>query len=73
MDALALGDDEGRGRLRKAPVSRQAGFDPGVSEWGNPAGVNAQLLRSEHIGPAERTRGIETSQYPEEEKATAIP
>ena len=39
MDALALGADEGRGRLRKASVSRQAGIDPGMSEWGNPAGV----------------------------------
>jgi hypothetical protein len=31
------------------------------------------VLRSEHIGPVEGTRGIETSQYPEEEKATATP
>ena len=29
--------------------------------------------RSEHIGPVEGTRGIETSQYPEERKATATP
>jgi hypothetical protein len=29
--------------------------------------------RSEHIGPEEGTRGIETSQYPEERKATATP
>jgi len=39
VDALALGADEGRGRLRKASVSCQASFDPGMSEWGNPAGV----------------------------------
>jgi hypothetical protein len=39
MDALALGAEEGRGRLRKAPGSCQASFDPGMSEWGNPAGV----------------------------------
>ena len=31
------------------------------------------VLRSEHIGPAEGTGGIETSQYPEEKKATATP
>ena len=31
------------------------------------------VLRSEHIGPVEGTRGIETSQYPEERKATATP
>src|SRR5437879_11142050 len=28
------------------------------------------VLRSEHIGPVEGTRGIETSQYPEERNAT---
>ena len=31
------------------------------------------LLRREHIAPVEGTRGIETSEYPEEEKATATP
>jgi hypothetical protein len=31
------------------------------------------LPRSEHIGPEEGTGGIETSQYPEERKATATP
>jgi hypothetical protein len=30
-------------------------------------------LRSEHIGPVEGTWETETSQYPEDEKATAIP
>jgi hypothetical protein len=30
-------------------------------------------LRSEHIGPEEGTGGIETSQYPEEEKTTVTP
>ena len=40
---------------------------------GKPVWGNAQSLRSEHIGPVEVTGGIETSQYPEEEKATAIP
>ena len=36
VDALAARGDEGRGRPRKASGSRQTGFDPGVSEWGNP-------------------------------------
>ena len=36
VDALAARGDEGRGRLRKASGSRQTGFDPEVSEWGNP-------------------------------------
>ena len=31
------------------------------------------VLRPEHIGPVEGTGGIETSQYPEEKKATATP
>ena len=37
VDALALGSDEGRGRLRKFSVSCLTSFDPEVSEWGNPA------------------------------------
>ena len=36
VDALALGGDEGRGRLRKASASCLTNFDPGISEWGNP-------------------------------------
>jgi hypothetical protein len=39
VDALAPDADEGRGWLRKATVSRLTGFDPWISEWGNPAGV----------------------------------
>ena len=39
VDALALGADEGRGRLRYAPVSCQASVDPGISELGNQTGV----------------------------------
>ena len=37
VDALAVRGDEGRGSLRKAPVSWQMNFDPEMSEWGNPA------------------------------------
>ena len=33
------GADEGRGTLRKAPVSRVQAQEPEMSEWGNPAGV----------------------------------
>ena len=40
---------------------------------GKPGAGHAVSLRSEHIGPVEETRETETSQYPEEEKATAIP
>ena len=31
------------------------------------------VLRPEHIGPREQTRGSEPSQYPEEKKTTVIP
>ena len=40
---------------------------------GKPGTRHGVSLRSEHIGPVEGTRGIETSQYPEERKATATP
>ena len=40
---------------------------------GEPSRGNARLLWPEHIGPAEATRGTETSKYPEEEKSTEIP
>jgi hypothetical protein len=40
---------------------------------GKPSTRHGVLPRSEHIGPEEGTEGIETSQYLEEEKATATP
>ena len=42
--------------------------DPQMSEWGNPAVAIPSLL----LGGVERTRGTETSQYPQEEKITMI-
>ena len=43
-------------------------FDPGISEWGNPArGDMRHPLMWGH------TRGTETSKYPQEEKITRIP
>ena len=50
VDALASNAEEGRGTLRKAPGSRVQAQYPGISEWGNPPGVNALVLLSEHIG-----------------------
>ena len=68
VDALVSGGDEGRGRLRYAAGSRQTGIDPRISEWGNPPEVMLGYpLRRR------RTGGTETSKYPEEEKAIAIP
>ena len=72
MDALALGAEEGRWRLRKASGSCQPSFDPRISELGN---LSRQYLPfpPEHIGRIKGTRGSETSQYPQEEKTTVIP
>ena len=44
VDALAPRADEGRGRLRKAPGSREQTLYPEISEWGNPAGEIQSLL-----------------------------
>ena len=40
---------------------------------GKPGTRHGVSLRPEYIGPVEGTGGIETSEYPEEEKATATP
>ena len=42
-------------------------LDPGISEWGNPAGGRPDTSQEG------RTRGTETSKYPQEEKTTVIP
>ena len=66
-DALALGGEEGRDKLRKAaprskyPVKR--GCPNGATQEA------AGLLTCPRQGP---TRGTETSQYPEEKKTTVI-
>ena len=73
MDALAPDADEGRGWLRKATGSCLPSFDPWMSEWGNPAPVMGRHSGLNKIGPVEGTGGIETSQYPEEEKTTVTP
>ena len=62
MDALADRTDERRMRLRKASGSRQQGFDPRISEWGNPPPVMGWYRIR-----AEGTQGSETSQYLQEE------
>jgi hypothetical protein len=43
-----------------------------MSEWGNPAGVISCHLLAEFIGQRRRTGGIETSQYPQEQKSNEI-
>ena len=73
VDALAPGADEGRGWLRKATGSCLPSFDPWIIRMGKPGWGNAQSLLPEYIGQREGTGGIETSQYPEEEKTTVTP
>ena len=48
------------------------GYDPEISEWGNPAGVMPSHSRLNQIGRGEGTRGSETSKYPEEKKENSI-
>ena len=48
------------------------GFDPELSEWGNPAGVMPSHPCLNQIGQEEGTRGSETSKYPEEKKENSI-
>ncbi len=62
MDALADGTDERRGGQRYASGSRRAGFDPRVSEWGDPAAV----MGCHRTYGAGGTQGSETSQYLQE-------
>ncbi len=67
-DALALGGEEGRDKLRKAAAS---GKYTVTRRYPNGA---TRRERSRHCADsARRTRGTETSKYPQEEKVTTIP
>ena len=65
---VALGGEEGRDKLRKAAVRGKC-----LVTRGCPNG-ETRRERSRHCGDraAGRTRGTETSQYPQEEKITMI-
>ena len=54
--------------LRKASGKCLTTFDPGISEWGNPALSNNATC---HLWRG-RTRGSETSQYPKEKKTNIV-
>ncbi|GEM_PF-3544408 len=60
-------------RAAKSLGEPQAGFDPGISEWGNPHGVNSMYPILNKIGMEKTTGGTETSKYPEEQKESLIP
>ncbi len=70
---MAWDGDEGRGVAAISLGELLPSFDPGISEWGNPAGVIPRHRRLNQIGRMERTRGTETSKYPQEKKSTEIP
>ena len=65
-----------RRRARQAAISpgeAQTAFDPGIPEWGNPAGVMPCYPHPNEIRCEEATGGTETSKYPEERKSTETP
>ncbi len=65
--------DERRGKLRKASGRSLTFYDPGMSEWGNPAEVRLCHQRNEYIVSLKRTQGSETSQYLKERKSNESP
>src|SRR3954470_6103720 len=70
VDALAPRGDEGRGTLRKARGSREQALSPGSP---NGATHPARGIRRRIHRRRRRTRGTETSQYPEERTSTETP
>ena len=73
MDALALKGDEGRGKLRKAQGSCKLAMILGYPNGETRFRDERNHPESESIGLGRRTRGSETSQYPEEKKSNEIP
>ena len=70
VDALAIRGDEGRERLRKVRVSRQYALTP---EFPNGETQSLWIIFDWIHRSKKQTRRSETSQYPQEKKATAIP
>ena len=68
MDALAPEDDEGRGKLRKASVSRKQALTRGCPN-GETQRDELTLRPAESIGWYESTQGSEPSQYLVENKS----
>ena len=62
-NALALGDDEGRGKLRKAMGSCKQALIHRC-----PNGETPHILKRYVIAQAKKTQGTETSKYLEEER-----
>jgi hypothetical protein len=47
VDASALRAEEGRGIAAKSVGEPRAGFDPTISEWGNPLTVLVRTVRKD--------------------------
>ena len=62
--------EEGRSRSRKSATSCLTSVDSHVSEWGNPMSRSAHDPMTSKVVIEKRTRGIETSQYPQEKKSS---
>ena len=69
---MAPRGDEGRGKTAISDGELLASVEPSISEWGNPPGVMSRKPLAEYIGFGWRTRGTETSQYPQEKKSNQI-
>ena len=67
-DAWAHGGEEGRGKLREA---RGSGTHAVIPRWPNGA-TRPPAMAVIRFSDRRRTRGTETSQYPEEEKSTEM-
>ena len=66
---MAPRGDEGRGKTAISDGKPYTGVDPSISESGNRYRVMSIHPQAEYIGPGRRTRGTETSQYPQEKKS----
>ncbi len=69
---MALGGDEGRGKLRKASGRSKHPLIRGLPNRKTVYGKAIEAV-TEYIGGSGKTRGTETSKYPEEEKTKVIP
>ena len=67
--------EEGRDKLRKAARRSLKSYETRISEWGKPIWQEARYCYVKQLADSitEGTRGTETSKYPEEKKANAIP
>jgi hypothetical protein len=72
VDALAPTGEEGRGKLRKASVSRKQALTRGCPN-GETHASEPRVRPAESIGGCEPTQGSEPSQYLVENKSTEIP